>query len=836
MTTALFIAVLAAGFDEELALRRFDAALDLASNDSLAAEVYLAAGEYAMAAHLFTLVHEASGSAGSLLRLWTAVLGDWSDASRAMPIESAAYRLEGLHPPATAAEAAALASLASLLDAPGLFERTTALACRRWPGSPEAADMLCGIFWDAQAPVWEDDSARAAVLSDFIDEWGWADATWRSRARQYRVSALLGTADSLNWRDEIALWAADCPDDPLPFLTGAALSIDRDSSWEEALAFADRGFNALESGNWTMAGLRKQERALTMPAVGVDLAFRRAWALMELDRPAEASEVIRPYLEDPDFFGPDDHHTLAATWWLEGRLRKLRNSFDAPEAFLRSAELGDTADRWAGLSIHELEEAWGPSWPDSARAKAGYAGPVFEDVTWMLSDTLPLPAGRIAWADIDNDGWEDLLAGGRLFRNDAGLAFTDITSASGLDLLPGSEWVAGDLDRDGDADLACSGSAPRVFINDSGGFRDAGCDMGILPVPSSVEGVGLLDWNADGFLDVYFACYEEPGTLGKGTPDRFYLGGPESFIEATEAAGMIPFRDVALCGRGVSPCDFDRDGDVDVFVSNYRLQENFLWENRDGTAASSALEAGVAGHDKDGWWGHTIGSAWADFDNDGDWDLFSANLAHPRFIDISDRSELLVDENGSFRDERAARGIGYEETHSVPAWGDWNNDGLLDLYITSVYEGRRSFMYLQQPDGTFLDVTLLSGTRVHNGWGAASADFDRDGRLDLAVGSGSGMRLFRNVTEGGRWLLVEVDPPEAVNASGIGCTVEIVQEGVARLRQVSGGSGTTCQDGAVLHFGLPSDAGVDWSLFVPGSAEPVAGGRLDGVDRIVNLP
>jgi hypothetical protein len=244
----------------------------------------------------------------------------------------------------------------------------------------------------------------------------------------------------------------------------------------------------------------------------------------------------------------------------------------------------------------------------------------------------------------------------------------------------------------------------------------------------------------------------------------------------------------------------------------------------------------VAGHDKDGWWGHTIGSAWADFDNDGDWDLFSANLAHPRFIDISDRSELLVDENGSFRDERAARGIGYEETHSVPAWGDWNNDGLLDLYITSVYEGRRSFMYLQQPDGTFLDVTLLSGTRVHNGWGAASADFDRDGRLDLAVGSGSGMRLFRNVTEGGRWLLVEVDPPEAVNASGIGCTVEIVQEGVARLRQVSGGSGTTCQDGAVLHFGLPSDAGVDWSLFVPGSAEPVAGGRLDGVDRIVNLP
>lgn len=836
MTTALFLAVLSAGFDEELTLRHFEAAMELAGNDSLAAEVYLASGGYAMAAHLFTLVHEASGSSGSLLRLWTAVVGEWSEDSPTMPIELAARELEGAYPPATSAEAATLFSLASLLDDPDLSERTAAEACRRWPGSPEVADMLCGLFWDAQAPVWEDDSARAAVLTDFIDGWGWADATWRSRAWQYRVSALLDTADSSGWRGEVALWAGDCPEDPLPFLTGAALSIDRDSSWEEALAFAEAGIQVLDSGNWTMTGLRERERALTMPAIRTDLAFRAAWALMETGRPAEASALIGPYLDWPCHFGPDDHHTLASIWWLEGRLRVLRNSFDAPAAFLRSAELGDTADRWAPLSIRELEESWGSSWLDSARALEGYSGPVFEDVTWMLSDSLPLPAGRIAWADIDGDGWEDLMAGGRLFRNEAGIAFTDITSASGLDSLPGSEWVAGDLDSDGDADLACSGSAPRVFINDSGVLRDAGCNIGVLPYPSSVEGVGLLDWNSDGFLDIYFACYEEPGTLGEGTPDRFLLGGPEGFTEATEESGMVPFRDVPLCGRGVSPCDYDRDGDIDIFVSNYRLQENFLWENREGLATSSALEAGVAGHDKDGWWGHTIGSAWADFDNDGDWDLFSANLAHPRYIDISDRSELLVNEGGSFHDERALRGIVYEETHSVPVWGDWNDDGLLDLYITSVYEGRRSFMYLQRSDGTFQDVTLLSGTRVLNGWGAASADFDRDGHLDLAVGSGSGMRLFRNVTDGGHWLLVRVETPEGVNTSGLGCTVEIEQEGVARIRQVSGGSGTTCQDGAILHFGLDSDAPISWSLYVPGSEDPVAAGGPDSVDRLISVP
>ncbi len=836
MTIPLVLAFLAAGFEEELALRHFDEAMELAPDDSLAAEVHLAAGEYATAAHLFTLVHEASGSPGSLLRLWTAVASGWSEDPPTMSVELAMRELESAGPPSTASEAAALFGLASRLGDPGLSDRTAADACRRWPGSPEAADILCGLFWDAQAPVWDDDSARAAVLSDFIDEWGWADATWRSRARQYRVSALLGTADSAGWRGEVDLWIADCPGDPLPFLTGAALAIDRDSSWQEALAYADGGFAALGSGSWTMTGLRERERALTMPAVGADLSFRRAWALMELGRPAEASAAIQPYLDDPGFFGPDDHHTLAAVWWLEGRLRERRNLFDAPMAFLRSAELGDTTDRWASRSIRELEESWGTAWLDSARTMEAYGGPVFEDVTWMLSDSLPVPAGRIAWADIDGDGWDDLMAGGRLYRNDGGEGFSDVTALLGLDSLPGSEWVAGDLDSDGDADLACSGSAPRVFVNDSGIFRDPGCAIGVIPYPYPVEGVGLLDWNADGFLDVYFACYEKPGTLGEGSPDRFLLGGPDGFSEATDETGMIPFGDADLCGRGVSPCDYDRDGDMDVFVSDYRLQENLLWENTEGLASPAALEAGVAGHDKDGWWGHTIGSAWADFDNDGDWDLFSANLAHPRYIDLSDRSELLVNDGGAFGDERAARGIAYEETHSVPAWGDWNDDGLLDLYITSVYEGRRSFLYVQEQDGSFRDVTLLSGTRVMNGWGAASADFDRDGRLDLAVGSGSGMRLFRNVTRGGHWLLVRVDPPAGVNASGIGCTVEITQEGVARIRQVSGGSGTTCQDGALLHFGLPKAAGVEWSLFVPGSGEPFAVGSLDGVDRETSVP
>ena len=154
-------------------------------------------------------------------------------------------------------------------------------------------------------------------------------------------------------------------------------------------------------------------------------------------------------------------------------------------------------------------------------------------------------------------------------------------------------------------------------------------------------------------------------------------------------------------------------------------------------------------------------------------------------------------------------------------WGDFNNDGLLDLYITSIYPDRRSFLYLNTGSGTFQDVTWLSGARVFNGWGAAAGDFDLDGNLDLAVGSGDGPTLLRNTTSGGNWFLVTVEPPPGVNTSAIGCIVTIEQDGVTMMRQVEGGSGTTSQNSNILHFGLPSDGPSVLRLFVPGSTDAI---------------
>jgi hypothetical protein len=196
-------------------------------------------------------------------------------------------------------------------------------------------------------------------------------------------------------------------------------------------------------------------------------------------------------------------------------------------------------------------------------------------------------------------------------------------------------------------------------------------------------------------------------------------------------------------------------------------------------------------------------------DNDGDLDLVSANLAHPRYIEVSDMSMLLRNEgapNWHFTDGRAAAGIKYAETHSDPVWWDVDSDGDLDLFVTSIYQNCGSFLYLNNGRGHFQDVTWLAGARTFNGWGCAACDYDHDGDLDLAVGSGSGFSLLRNDGIWGaqrtrHWLQVRAEGVGS-NTAGIGARVTVTRRGVSQTRDVEGGRGTTSQSSLVSFFGL----------------------------------
>ncbi len=811
-------------FQYLVSIRDLGSAMELADSDSLMAVVHRAAGEDSAAAALFGRAFQAGPSPGLFARMWEA-LSDCADDSEGSVSRDFREMLAewGGRLQWQPAHLLSLVETASQLGDSILADSLTDALLARYPLSKEAYQVIGWEFYDNLYPVWYDDSARTGVLMDFIDRRGEVSDVWRSTAYRYALSAVLGTADSVSWKELHRDWMASCPGDPQVFLTGAALLIDRDSAFSDALELADRGI-LLYGDNWIPEGMPEEEWALSGPAIEAGLQLRRLQALSGLGRDGEALAGLDSVLSRVRF-SIDDCNTEASLHWLRGRiLLNMGDTTAALSAFGRSAALGDVVDRWSGLSESEMEDILFPSRSPAgwARENLGYDGPVFADVTPLLGPDSLLRGSRVSWCDWNSDGYPDLFAGSSLFQNEGGTGFTDITGEAGLESCRGNGGVWGDIDRDGRPDLVTAGNPVQVFLSGDDRLWECTSQCGIDSTGASVEGVALLDWNADGWLDLYLASYESPDEMGSGTADLFYLGGEDGFRSAGDSLGMVPFLGQDLCGRGVSPCDFDRDGDLDIFVSNYRLQENLLWENIQGKAVNTALLRGVAGHDDDGWWGHTIGSAWADWDNDGDWDLFSANLAHPRYITFSDRSMLYLNEEGFFTDVRELSGIRFEETHSNPVWGDFNSDGLQDLYITSVYPDRRSFLYLNNGDGTFRDVTWLSGSREMNGWGAAAADYNLDGRLDLAVGTGEGPVLLTNVSPPGNWALVRVTPPRGCNPSCIGCTVVLEQDGFIIMRQVDGGSGTTSQNSGLLHFGLPTGSRFSMKLFAPGGSEPVS--------------
>ncbi|MBI5756547.1 MAG: CRTAC1 family protein, partial [Nitrospirae bacterium] len=162
-------------------------------------------------------------------------------------------------------------------------------------------------------------------------------------------------------------------------------------------------------------------------------------------------------------------------------------------------------------------------------------------------------------------------------------------------------------------------------------------------------------------------------------------------------------------------------------------------------------------------------------------------------------------------------GIRFEETSADPSFADYDNDGILDLYFTSTYKEKKSFLYKGNGDGTFTDVTWLADVRVDDGWGNAFADYDNDGDLDLIVAGGNGVRLFRNDGNNNHWLHVRVVGKES-NRAGIGARVTITpgniyppplwgrgrrgREGGIQIREVQGGKGSGSQHSLPVEFGL----------------------------------
>ena len=448
-------------------------------------------------------------------------------------------------------------------------------------------------------------------------------------------------------------------------------------------------------------------------------------------------------------------------------------------------------------------------------AGAAAEGPAFVDQTAALGLT-GLANAAACWVDVDNDGWPDLCEAGGIWKNNAGLGFTRL--APGLGCV-----VAADFDNDRWVDLF-SWYSLKVYRNDHG---KAFVELPLPELPKCVSrGACWGDFDSDGWVDLYVGGYED---WNAG------LTYPNLVLHNEQGKGFkLAWSEEKYRSRGVTACDFDEDGDLDVYVSNYRLQPNVLRLN-DGKGGfrDAAAEYNVVATSPGFEGGHSIGAAWGDFDSDGLFDLFAGNFAHVDDRGDQPKSRFLRNlgpQQGYVFEDWGICGVFYQESYATPAAGDYDNDGDLDLFFTTVYGtasfGKRNYPVLFRNDGrfTFADATAAAGLGEQEPtYQAAWADFDRDGDLDLVTAG----KLFVNESSGAHWLEVRLrGDGRVVNGAAVGAQVRVRLGDRTLTRQVEAGTGEGNQNDLTLHLGLGP------------AAEPVTlevrwpGGKVQTVPRV----
>lgn len=478
----------------------------------------------------------------------------------------------------------------------------------------------------------------------------------------------------------------------------------------------------------------------------------------------------------------------------------------------------------------------------SLKTKASY----FQEVT----DEAGLPntaASTIVNADFDNDGLVDFIAGNKLYRNISSkerFNFEEITERVGLKLLTGRPMFV-DLNNDGLIDVVSTSG--QFFVQYKKNSFLESSDKLKLKLPPSVHTLSFVDFNRDGWVDIAAGMDEihKDNTFTFVQPHIYLSVKGQSFREISSQLNLSRY---PAYTRGIHWADYDNNGKVEAYFSNYRLRQNFLFKNQFGNFSDVAPEVKVQGEynpkkfydpflktHKGPSYGHTIGSVWADFNNDGNLDLWVSNLVHKYVGETKggyDYRGYVCDDSKIYRntgapdyqfvDMRSSSGIALmplgnwsvykgDELWSHSTAADFDNDGLLDMYVAQVYNLKYAYSLLFKNQGQFKfsEISSTEDTRVLDSYAGSWADYNNDGKMDLLISGREGvdrdarLRLFKNIyASTNQFIKIKLNGTRS-GKNPVTTQVRVFHSKGQFLRQYEGVTGTmNQQNDPVLHFGL----------------------------------
>ncbi len=497
------------------------------------------------------------------------------------------------------------------------------------------------------------------------------------------------------------------------------------------------------------------------------------------------------------------------------------------------------------------------------------AGLTFIHFSGRRTTQLPEDMGSgAAWADYDNDGWQDLfvvnMAGSldltpgelqastahcELYHNNGDGTFTEVSAAAGVDYRGwGMAAAWGDYDNDGWTDLFVTSYGENLLFknNRDGTFSGWTKQAGLGGQKGFWAGASWADYDRDGFLDLYVCGYvkytaesnqsslqydtEVPSSINPSSfsPERNLLyrnNHDGTFSEVAMLAGVADQN-----GRSLSAawCDFNGDLWPDLYVANDVSDNSFFINTGDGKFHENGNDSWVS--DYRGAMGIAVG----DWDGDSDMDMFITHWIaqeNALYSNLSAQFASAAVARGrrvKFADEADRYGLGQIALDFI-GWGtsffDYDNDGKQDLFVAngSTFQ-QKDMPWLLQPMPSklfwdkgrqegFFDVSSVSGeyfAQQYVGRGAAFADYDNDGDIDIFVlnNGGPGILLRNEGGEQKNWLKVFVQGRKS-NRSAIGTKLRLVTGNSVQVQQVGAQSSYCSQNSLVSHFGVGTHSKVD---------------------------
>ena len=454
-----------------------------------------------------------------------------------------------------------------------------------------------------------------------------------------------------------------------------------------------------------------------------------------------------------------------------------------------------------------------------------FAQVTFTDVGPSMGVNDPGAAQGVTFVDVNNDGWLDIFlvnnsTANKLWINSNGTSFTESSAAWGVtSVIPGRGLSAADFDNDGFVDVMIGNWQSSIIL-----YKNTGTTFINY---TTNAGVGFTSYGGA----INWFDYNRDGKVdvffgNDGIPPRYgYCFRNDNLLSFTNVAMTIGLSD-SCSVLTLASADYDNDGDLDMFVGTQSFPGSpytgILYKNNgDGTFTNVTAASGITTNY------YTWGSEWGDFNNDGFLDLYLANT--------TGFNQLYKNNgNGTFVDVGIAMGVNTAGASYSCSWLDYDNDGDLDLYVA---RGLNTPDNMYRNDGTvFVDVASTIGCLDNQHSSCVSAgDFNNDGYLDLYVNNnGTANRLFKNnANSTNKWIIFKLQGITS-NRSAIGSRVTIRTGANTQIREVEGGSGGKGQNSLPLEFGIGTATVID-SVIVRWSNGTIQRFANIVPNRIVNL-